>query len=265
MRTRPYPYIAADNSYGTYRGRLYNVYASNDPPGDGNKPDIWARYSTDGGTTWSTAVKVNDDANTQNNNQWHPAIWVDKQTGRFYVQFMDTRDTPTHDSALIYGTYSDDGGITWAPNQKILNQKMKIDCSSCGGGGTPKYEGDYNGIVSNKKVAMAGWTDFRSGQFMSTTGYFPDFAMSIDHTTDTLYTSIDSATFQVSIPDVKLYTDTVVLSGSVDPVPSSGTITFHYPNGNTITSYPANKAGQCRSHGKCSHGELPNYLFGCKP
>lgn len=239
MRTRPYPYIAADNSYGTYRGRLYNVYASNDPPGNGNKPDIWSRYSTDGGTTWSSAVRVNDDPNTQSHHQWHPAIWVDKRTGRFYVQFMDTRDTPTSDSALIYGTYSDDGGVTWAPNQMISNKKMKINCSSCGGGGTPRYQGDYNGIVSNEKVSMAGWTDFRNGSFMSVTGYFPDFAMAIDHTTDTLYTFIDSAVFQVSIPGVKLYTDTVILSGTINPVPSDGSITFNFPNGNTITTYPA--------------------------
>ena len=241
MRTRPYPYIAADNSYGPYRGRLYNVYASNDPPGDGHKPDIWARYSTDGGATWSGAVRVNNDPNTQSHNQWHPAVWVDKQTGRFYVQFMDTRDTPTSDSALIYATYSDDGGVTWAPNQKISNQKMKIDCSSCGGGGSPRYEGDYNGIVSNKKVSMAGWTDFRNGSFMSVTGYFPDFAMSIDHTTDTLFTPIDSAVFQVSIPGVKLYTDTVILAGTIYPIPASGSISFHFPNGNTITTYPATK------------------------
>ncbi len=239
MRTRPYPYIAADNSYGPNRGKLYNVYASNDPPGNGNKPDIWSRYSTDGGATWSSAVRVNDDANTQTHNQWHPAIWVDKQTGRFYVQFMDTRDTPTSDSALIYGTYSDDGGVTWAPNQKISNQKMRIDCGSCGGGGTPRYEGDYNGIVSNKKVSMAGWTDFRNNSFMSVTGYFPDFAMAIDHTIDTLYTSIDSAIFQVSIPGVKLYADTVILSGTIYPVPSGGSITINFPNGNTITTYPA--------------------------
>lgn len=241
MRTRPYPYIAADNSYGSYRGRLYNVYASNDPPGDGNKPDIWARYSTDGGATWSSAVRVNDDPNTQNHNQWHPAIWVDKQTGRFYVQFMDTRDTPTSDSALIYGTYSDDGGLTWAANQPISNQKMKVNCTSCGGGGSPRYQGDYNGIVSNSKVSMAGWTDFRTGSFMSTTGYFPDFAMAINPASDTLYTSIDSALFQVSIPGVKLYTDTVILSGTINPIPTSGNITFHYPNGNKITTYPANQ------------------------
>jgi hypothetical protein len=79
---------------------------------------------------------------------------------------MDTRDCPTSDSALIYASYSDNGGVTWAANKAISNQKMKINCSTCPGGGTPRYQGDYNGIISNKKVGMAGWTDFRQGSFM---------------------------------------------------------------------------------------------------
>jgi hypothetical protein len=241
MRTRPYPMIAADNSYGAHRGKFYVVYASNDPPGNGNKPDVWCRSSTDGGVTFSSAVRVNDDPNTTTNHQWHPAIWCDKETGRLYAMWMDTRDCPTADSALIYASYSDNGGVTWAANQAISNKKMKINCASCGGGGTPRYQGDYNGIVSNKKVAMASWADFRSGTFMSVTGYFPDFAMAIDHATDTLYTSSDSATFVVSIPEVKLYTDTVILSGVLTPTPTSGSINFHYPQGNVITSYPSSK------------------------
>lgn len=241
MRTRPYPMIAADNSYGAHRGNLYCVYASNDPPGNGNKSDVWCRTSTDGGQTWSAAVRVNDDVNTQNFQQWHPAIWCDKETGKLYVMWMDTRDTPTNDSAFIYATYSADGGATFVANQRISNKKMKINCTTCGGGGTPMYLGDYNGIVSNKKVAMAGWADFRSGNFTSMTAYFPDFAMAIDRTADTLYTSSDNATFQVSIPEVKLYTDTVVLSGSVDPVPTAGSLSFEFPEGNTITSYPSTK------------------------
>ncbi len=238
MRTRPYPMIAADNSYGSHRGRFYLCYASNDPPGDGHKPDIWTRYSDDGGATWSAAKIVNDDAATQTHNQWHPAIWCDKNNGRLYVQWMDTRDTPTNDSAYIYASYSDDGGATYATNQRISNKKMKINCASCGGGGTPRYQGDYNGIYSNKKVGMAGWTDFRNGSFMSATAYFPDFAMAIDHTVDTLFTSYDSTVFNVSIPEVKLYTDTVLLSGIITPVPGSGTLTFSFPSGNSLTTYP---------------------------
>jgi hypothetical protein len=241
MRTRPYPMIAADNSYGTYRGRLYCVYASNDPPGNGNKPDIWCRYSDNGGTTWSAAILVNDDSNPQTHHQWHPGIWCDKQTGRLYAMWMDTRNCPTNDSALIYASYSDNGGVTWAPNQAISNQKMKIDCSTCGGGGTPRYQGDYNGIVSNKKVGMAGWTDFRQGSFMSVTSYFPDFAMAINHTIDTLYAPSDSTDFIVGVPGVKLYSDTVVLTGQISPPPATGSITFTFPQGNTITSFPGSK------------------------
>jgi len=256
MRTRPYPMIAADNSFGTYRGRLYCVYASNDPPGSGNKPDIWSRYSDDGGTTWSTAILVNDDVNPQSHHQWHPGIWCDKQTGRLYAMWMDTRDCPTSDSALIYASYSDNGGVTWAQNQSISNQKMKIDCPTCGGGGTPRYQGDYNGIVSNKKVGMAGWTDFRQGSFMSATAYFPDFAMAINHTSDTLYVTNDSTDFIVSIPGVKLYTDTVILSGQITPAPTSGSITFTYPQGNQITTYPGSKIVRLKLSGNVP---LSNY------
>ncbi|RKY96479.1 MAG: hypothetical protein DRQ13_05830, partial [Ignavibacteriae bacterium] len=148
MRTRPYPFIAADQSNGTYRGRLYCVYASNTPAGNNNKPDIFCRYSTNQGSTWSSPVVINDDASTTNHNQWHPSIWSDVTSGRLFVKWMDTRDTPTSDSAYIYASYSDDGGVTWATNQRISNQKMRINCTTCGGGGSPRYQGDYDAIVS---------------------------------------------------------------------------------------------------------------------
>lgn len=265
MRTRPYPMIAADNSYGAHRGKFYCVYASNNPPSSNGKSDVFCRTSADGGTTWSAPVVVNDDANSQNFQQWHPAIWCDKETGRLYVMWMDTRDTPTNDSAYIYASYSDDGGATFVANQRISNKKMKIDCPTCGGGGTPRYEGDYNGVVSNKKVSMIGWTDFRSGTFQSMTAYFPDFAMAIDRTADTLYTSADNTTFQVSIPEVKLYSDTVVLSGEIDPVPTAGTITFEYPSGNTITTFPSSKPVKVVLTGNVPVGNYACYFVASGP
>ncbi|MEI7662422.1 MAG: hypothetical protein WCK34_09500, partial [Bacteroidota bacterium] len=241
MHTRPYPMIAADNSYGPNRGKMYVVYASNDPVGATGKPDIFCRASSDDGATWTAAVKVNDDPNTIANHQWHPAIWCDKQTGKLYVMWMDTRDTPTSDSAMIYASYSTDGGQTFAANQKISNAKMKIDCPTCGGGGTPRYQGDYNGVVSNKKGSMIGWADFRVGTFQSMTAYFPDFAMTLDHAADTLFSPADNTIFQVQIPEVKLYTDTVIVSASISPTPTAGTITIEYPSGTTLTSLPGSK------------------------
>lgn len=155
MRVRPYPFIIADNSFGPYRGRLYLVYTSNNPAGNGNKPDVFCRYSDDQGATWTPAIIVNDDPNSANNHQFHPAPWCDKETGRLYVKWFDTRNVPTSDSAEVYASYSDDGGDTWAVNQNLSTDKFKIDCSTCGGGGTPRYQGDYDAITSNRYTSMS--------------------------------------------------------------------------------------------------------------
>ena len=233
MRTRPYPFIAADNSDGPYRGRLYLVYTTNWPSGNGNKPDIFCRYSDNDGITWSSGVKVNDDLNTQNHHQWSPAIWCDITTGRLYVQWMDTRDTPTSDSALIYASYSDNGGQSFVTNQQISNEKMIIDCLTCGGGGSPRYQGDYNGIVSNPNTSMAVWADFRWGTFASFVGYFPDYAMRLTSTKDAEGVN----TIYAEVPDVKLYTEDVIFTATME-TPPSGSFSISYPSGNTLSSFP---------------------------
>lgn len=237
MRTRPYPFIAADNSYGAYRGRVYVIYAANNPVGDGFKPDIYCRYSTDGAVTWSAGTIVNDDVNSQNNNQFMPAPWCDKETGRLYVQWMDTRDCPTSDSCLIYASYSTDGGQTFVTNQPVSNKKFRINCPSCGGGGTPAYQGDYNSIISNPKTSMVAWGDFRNNNFGSYVGYFPDYAMRVNPTSVSIDNS-NSTTFRTVIPSVKLYTDVTTFTGTVTPPPASGSFTVSFPNGNTLSNYP---------------------------
>ncbi len=234
MRTRPYPFIAADNSYGDYRGRLYLVYAKNDPPGSGNKPDIWCRYSDDGGTSFSDAVRVNDDLFAQNNHQFAPAIWCDKETGRLYIQWMDSREDPASEYAKIYATYSDDGGESFAQNQAVSNEEMIINCTTCGGGGSPRYQGDYNGIVSNDNVSMVVWSDFRDGKFDSYVGYFPDFAMTLEPEVLSITTS---DTIYANVPDVKLYDDIVLFNTSIEQ-PPSGSLSFSYPEGFTLNELP---------------------------
>ncbi len=239
MRTRSYPFITADNSYGTYRGRLYLVYATNVPNQDGAKSDIFCRYSTDAGSTWSSAVTVNDDQNSTNNYQWFPAIWCDKETGRLYIKWYDTRNCPTSDSCEVYATYSTNGGQSFVPNQKISNAKMKINCTTCGGGGTPKYLGDYDAITSNKYTSTMAWTDFRAGNFGSYTAYFPDFAMKLYPATLNTILNNDSTFVTASVPSVKLYTDKVKFTAEIVPAPASGTVTLNFVNNkDSITTYP---------------------------
>jgi len=233
MRTRPYPFIAADQSNGPNRGRLYLVYASNWPAGDGNKPDIWCRYSDNGGFSWSSAAKINDDVSTQNNHQWAPAIWCDLTTGRLYVHWMDTRDDPTSAEAMMYASYSDNG-ISFATNKKLSNEPMLINCSSCGGGGTPRYQGDYTSIVSNGVTSMSSWADFRDGTFASFTGYFPDYAMRLSSSKNS---TKGMNTVLAEVPDVKLYTDDVTFTATME-TPPSGSFSIAYPSGNTLSTFP---------------------------
>lgn len=233
MRTRPYPMIGADNSWGPFRGRVYVIHAGN--PGTSNKPEIWCRYSTNMGANWSARIRVTDGP-LNVANHWHPAMWVDTKTGTVYAQWMDTRDTPTNDSALIYASMSTDGGVTWASNVRISNQKMKIDCPTCGGGGTPRYQGDYNSVTSNGQVSMLTWADFRAGNFGTYTAYFPDFGMRVTPTTDSLNPVNGNITINVQIPSVKLYNNVVTFTSAVSPTPGSGTISVTFPSGNTINT-----------------------------
>ncbi|MFZ4589915.1 MAG: T9SS type A sorting domain-containing protein [Ignavibacteria bacterium] len=237
MRTRPYPMIAADNSYSSYRGRLYCVYASNEPAGTGNKSDVFCRYSTDQGATWSNRVTINDDVNTQNNNQFHTAIWCDKQTGKLYAMWYDTRNCPTNDSIDVYASYSTNGGVSFVPNQRITNKKFRIAFSNQT---PPSYQGDYNSIVSNQKTSMVLWADFRNNSYGSYTGYFPDYAMRMNPTTTTINSNNGVRDIRMVVPAVKLYTDTVVVTSTITPAPAAGTfaITYPSPGGNKLKSYP---------------------------
>ena len=238
MRTRPYPFITADNSYGQYRGRLYLVYATNNPNGNGNKPDIYCRYSNDKGVSWSSPVIINDDNPSTGNHQWMPSVWCDKKSGYLFVKWFDTRNCPTSDSAEVYASYSSDGGQTFATNQKIGTSKFKILCSTCGGGGTPTYEGDYDAITSYNKTSMLAWSDFRNGSFGSYTAYFPDYAMTAAPTSQFLQNG-DSTTITVKIPSVKLYSGAVKFTAAIDTLPTSGSINLSFANGkDSITSFP---------------------------
>lgn len=233
-RTRPYPFIAADNSYGPYRGRLYLVYASNSPAGNGNKPDIFLRTSTNQGASWSARVRVNDNANPEATNEWFPAIWCDKQTGRLYIKWYDMRNDPVNNArANVYATYSDDGGVTFAPNQRVSNQDFVYPSPACAANSNC-YRGDYDAITSNGPVSVAIWTDFRSGNYTSTVAYFPDYAMLVSPAADSLRET-DSTDLSIRVPAVKLYTGSVTFSASV--VPATG-IALEWPEGNVLAAVP---------------------------
>ena len=74
--------------------------------------DIFYANSTDGGATWSTNVRVNDDATVADQNS--PALAVDEQ-GHVYIAWEDSRNSDYD----IYYTRSIDGGMTFSANQRV--------------------------------------------------------------------------------------------------------------------------------------------------
>lgn len=242
-RTRPYPMIAMDNSNGTYRGRLYCVYASNEPAGNGNKPDIILRWSSDQGATWSPRIRVNDNANPQLSDQWFPAVWCEKTTGKLYIKWYDTRENPASYTTGVWATYSTDGGQTFAANQRISNASWTYPCPACGANQNC-YRGDYDGIHANPKVGFAAWWDPRNCNYLTMGSYFPDFAMKTTPVVGITNGTNDSGFAYVSIPGVKLYTDTALFTATVTNPPGTGTLTLSFLNRTTpaaqdrLTTFP---------------------------
>lgn len=236
-RTRPYPMIAMDNSYGPYRGRLYLVYASNVPAGNGNKPDIILQYSDNQGSTWSNKITVND---VTTGDQWFPAIWCEKETGRLYIKWYDTRENPATYAVNVYATYSDNGGTSFAANQKLTTQSWTYPNPSCSPN-TNCYRGDYDGMTANPKAGYAVWYDGRLGTYKNVGSYFPDFGMLVSPGSQTINQTNDSRNFAINIPAVKLYTDVTTFSGTITPAPATGSIQLEFLGGTTLTTYPNTK------------------------
>lgn len=228
-RTAPHPKIAMDNSNGPYRGRLYLVYATNAPAGNGSKPDVFLRYSTDQGATFSSAIRVNDNANPELSDQWFPEIYCERTTGKLYIHFYDDRNDPVNYGVDVYATYTTDGGNTFAPNQRITNQTFLYPNPPCAANSNC-YRGDYTSIAGNSNAAFSVWGDHRNGNAQNMGAFFPDFAMRVSSNADTLLPNGDSTYIFVSVPDVKLWDNTAKFSATVTPAPTSGSISMTFLN-----------------------------------
>ena len=108
-RNNTSPSLAVDNSRTAHRGNVYLVYANNDGH-DG--ADIAFQRSTDGGVTFSPAVKI-DSRPGNDRAQWFPWVTVDDVYGRVYVFYYDQGIATTGDLTQTTYTWSDDGGQTW--------------------------------------------------------------------------------------------------------------------------------------------------------
>lgn len=159
-RAASFPYHDVDRSNGPRRGWIYVVTPELDVPTSG-QADIYLRRSTDGGTTWSSAVKVNGPDVVAGRWQWMPSIAVDPTTGGITVGYYSFDSTGSTTLANRYAAYSVDGGQTW--DTWVVSDVRATWAPQ----GTPStntvYNGDYYETAAAGGKAWVLWTDRRSG------------------------------------------------------------------------------------------------------
>jgi hypothetical protein len=148
FRTPAYPVIACDISTGPRRGWLYVCWAD---ARNGN-PDIYFSRSTNGGTSWSAAMRIDDDATGRW--QWWQWMAVSPTTGEIGVSWIDRREDPTGCRYKTYATASTDGGTTWLPNFAVA------DVASNPTGAD--FLGDYCGTTFRSDGFYSVWVDLRN-------------------------------------------------------------------------------------------------------
>ncbi len=143
------PSLAVDPSNGTLYA-TWNDYAA------GNT-DVKVVSSTDGGTTWGAARRVNRDTSTAN--QFFPAATVGAN-GALHLLWLDTRDDASNQKYAPYYGRSIDAGQTLSAEFRL---SQEVSDANIGFEGT--LLGDYLAldISSDGKMVYAAWVDTRNG------------------------------------------------------------------------------------------------------
>lgn len=159
IRVNGLPGIAVDNSGGERNGWIYIVTGQKDLAPAGSDPDIILNRSTDGGVTWSSAIRVNQDALNNGKTQYFPTVHVDR-FGAVDIIFYDDRNT-TSDSTGVLLARSLDGGDTWKEFEISDHNYKPTPIGGLGQG----YQGDNIDITSTQSKLWPVWMDNSTGNY----------------------------------------------------------------------------------------------------
>lgn len=159
IRVNGLPGIVVDTSGGERNGWMYIVTGQKDLAPAGTDPDIILHRSNDGGQTWSSAIRVNQDDLNNGKTQYFPTAHIDKY-GALNIIFYDDRNT-TNDSSGVFLARSTDGGDNWK-EYEISDHNFKP--TPIGGLGQG-YQGDNIDITSTNTKLLPVWMDNSTGNY----------------------------------------------------------------------------------------------------
>jgi hypothetical protein len=157
------------NSASAYYGRLYVAF-SDFPNGTttGTDTNTYIVSSSNGGSSWSSRVKVNDDGGTAT--QFFPWAAVDQSDGSLNVAWYDTRADATNKKAQFYYARSSNGGASFESNILVNDNggtvwNNSVNYSDENSTDNASYNanqyGDYSGIIATNRKVLPLWTDSR--------------------------------------------------------------------------------------------------------
>lgn len=165
-RSNGFPITKCDLSGGPNHGTIYVNWS--DQRNGTNDTDIWLSKSTDSGNTWSTPVRVNDDA--PGKHQFFTWMDIDQTNGNLHFIFYDRRDYSDNNTD-VYLAYSLDGGETFI-NRKISESPF-VPSSGV-------FFGDYSNITAHNNIVRPIWVRLHSGQLSVWTDVTPFEILSSD-------------------------------------------------------------------------------------
>ena len=152
-------FLAIDRSGTATNNNIY-MLASVVPSGRSTTDVMFVR-STDGGLTFSTPRRINDDPVNPSKWHWFGTLSV-APNGRIDSVWYDTRNAANNTDSQLFYSWSTDGGVTWASNVAVSNSFNPFE-------GYPNQSkiGDYITIVSDNgggNVAYSATFNFNSSR-----------------------------------------------------------------------------------------------------
>jgi hypothetical protein len=209
FRCNGLPFTMCDLSNGPNRGTIYINWS--DQRAGTTDVDVFVIKSTDGGTTWSAPVRVNNDV--PGKIQFMSSMCVDQATGFVYVVFYDRRNY-TNNNTDVYLAVSKDGGVTFQ------NYKVNQNSFNPNGG---VFFGDYIGISAHNNVVRPIW-------------------MQLNGTALSVYTAIIDGATLTSVKE----NENVIISLTAKPNPTSTEtqITYALKSKSTVSIQLINNEGK---------------------
>lgn len=156
-RVASFPSMGVDRSSGPRRGWIYIVY----PDRSTGDADVYVNYSSNGGTTWSSKIRVNNDPVGNGKQQWMSSAAVDASNGALSVSYynMDT----TGQLTARYLATSLDGAASWEYTNISDVRFTPAAIPGFAGG----YMGDYYETAAYDGKIVPCWSDNRAGTWQA--------------------------------------------------------------------------------------------------